>query len=66
MTDEEVVDQSMKDPEMFGVLFDRHFDRIARFCTRRVGTVQGEDIAGDVFQWAFENRQRFDPKWSGS
>ena len=62
MTDEEVVDQSMKDPEMFGVLFDRHFDRIARFCTRRVGTVQGEDIAGDVFQWAFENRQRLDPK----
>lgn len=52
----------MENPEMFGVLFDRHFDRIARFCTRRVGTVQGEDIAGDVFRWAFENRQRFDPK----
>ncbi|MGH9106485.1 MAG: RNA polymerase sigma factor [Acidimicrobiales bacterium] len=61
MTDEEVIARSSSEPETFGLLFDRHFDTIARFCIRRVGTVQGENLAGDVFQWAFENRSSFDP-----
>jgi RNA polymerase sigma factor (sigma-70 family) len=60
MTDEEVIERSMSEPEVFGLLFDRHFDAITRFCVRRLGTVEGENLAGDVFRWAFENRRRFD------
>lgn len=60
MTDEEALEQSIRKPEHFGLLFDRHFDEIARFCIRRLGVARGEDVAGDVFRWAFENRGRFD------
>lgn len=60
MTDEEVIERSESEPDVFGVLFDRHFDAITRFCVRRLGTVEGQDLAGDVFRWAFENRRRFD------
>jgi len=34
---------------------------IVRFCVRRLGRARGEDVAGDVFRWAFENRLRFLP-----
>jgi RNA polymerase sigma factor (sigma-70 family) len=60
MNDAKLIDLSLRQPEVFGSIFDRHFDAIAGFCVRRVGVVRGEDIAGDVFRWAFENRRRFD------
>ncbi len=62
LSDEEVVERSLGDPGLFGLVFDRHFNAIAQFCIRRVGGVQGEDLAGDVFVWAFANRHRFDPE----
>ncbi len=62
LSDEEVVEGSLRDPGLFGLVFDRHFNAIAQFCIRRVGGVQGEDLAGDVFMWAFANRHRFDPE----
>lgn len=43
LSDEEVVEGSLRDPGLFGLVFDRHFDAIAQFCIRRVGGVQGED-----------------------
>jgi RNA polymerase sigma factor (sigma-70 family) len=61
MTDEEMIARSLHEPELFGLVFDRHFDTIARFCIRRIGPMGGEDLAGDVFRWAFENRRSFDP-----
>jgi DNA-directed RNA polymerase specialized sigma24 family protein len=60
MTDEEALKQSIREPDLFGLLFSRHFDAIALFCIRRLGVAWGEDVAGDVFRWAFENRTRFD------
>ncbi len=60
MNDSKIIVRSLREPEAFGAIFDRHFDSIARFCVRRIGVARGEDIAGDVFRWAFENRQRFD------
>lgn len=59
--DEDVIEQARAEPDCFGLLFDRHFDSIARFCIRRIGPVQGEELAGDVFCWAFENLEAFDP-----
>src|ERR1039458_1957328 len=60
MNDSEIIERSAHEPEVFGAIFDRHFDAIAGFCIRRVGNTDGEDIAGNVFRWAFENRERFD------
>lgn len=60
MNDSEIIERSLREPEVFGAIFDRHFDTIAGFCVRRIGVVRGEDVAGDVFRWAFENRRRFD------
>jgi len=62
MNDSTVIERSVCEPEAFGEIFDRHFDAIAGFCVRRIGVVRGEDVAGDVFRWAFENRRRFDLK----
>jgi RNA polymerase sigma-70 factor (ECF subfamily) len=60
MNDSTLIEQSICEPKAFGEIFDRHFDAIAGFCVRRIGAVRGEDVAGDVFRWAFENRGRFD------
>jgi RNA polymerase sigma factor (sigma-70 family) len=60
MNDSEIIHQSLGEPEVFGAIFDRHFESIAAFCVRRTGRDRGEDAAGDVFRWAFEHRQRFD------
>lgn len=60
MHDSEIIELSLREPEQFGTIFDRHFDAIVGFCVRRLGVARGEDVAGDVFRWAFENRQRFD------
>jgi RNA polymerase sigma-70 factor (ECF subfamily) len=64
-TDEDVIRRASAEPHLFGLLFDRHFETIARFCIRRVGPIQGEDLAGDVFCWAFENLETFDPDHGG-
>jgi len=60
LNDAKLIDRSFREPEVFGEIFNRHFDVIAGFCVRRMGVARGEDIAGDVFRWAFENRRRFD------
>jgi RNA polymerase sigma-70 factor (ECF subfamily) len=60
MNDSEIIERSVREPEAFGTIFDRHFDTIAGFCVRRIGVIRGEDVAGDVFRLAFENRRRFD------
>lgn len=60
MNDAEIIERSAREPEAFGAIFDRHFDAIASFCVRRVGRTDGEDVAGNVFRWAFEHRERFD------
>lgn len=59
MNDSKIIEQSIREPEAFGEIFDRHFDGIVGFCVRRIGVARGEDVAGDVFRWAFENRRRF-------
>ena len=60
MNDSEVIQRSLREPNAFGEIFERHFDAIASFCVRRIGRDRGEDVAGDVFRWAFEQRHRFD------
>jgi len=58
-TDGEIVGRSRTEPEAFGEIFDRHFKIVYRFCARRVGSSQSEDLAGDVFRKAFERRELY-------
>jgi RNA polymerase sigma factor (sigma-70 family) len=61
MNDAEIIRRSWESPQVFGTIFDRHFEAIAAFSVRRLGSDRGEDVAGDVFRLAFEHRGRFDP-----
>ncbi len=47
-------------PECFGVVFERHFEAVFRFCERRVGRAAAEDLAGETFRRAFEGRGGYD------
>jgi RNA polymerase sigma factor (sigma-70 family) len=53
---------SLAQPERFALIFDRHGAAIRAYCARRVGANLAEDLVGEVFLTAFEQRGRFDPR----
>lgn len=59
-TDAEVIRSSLVRPRAFEEIFDRHFDPIRGYLTRRVGRDDGDDLAAEVFARAFEVRDRYD------
>ena len=60
MTDAQAIGASLADPEVFAVLFDRHFDAIHRYAQRRVGRDLADEIAAETFTRAFDRRRRYD------
>ncbi len=60
-SDAEVIARASRQPELFGVLFDRHFTTIHRYLERRVGRDGADELSGEVFRIAFEQRARFQP-----
>jgi RNA polymerase sigma factor (sigma-70 family) len=58
-SDAEILARASRQPELFGVLFDRHFATIHRYLERRVGRDAADELSGDVFRIAFERRSRF-------
>jgi RNA polymerase sigma factor (sigma-70 family) len=60
-SDAELLARAGTDPELFGVLFDRHFAAIHRYLERRIGADDADELAGEVFRIAFEQRRRFRP-----
>lgn len=61
MTDSDIVERSLSDPQLFGSIFDRHFVAIHAYFARRVARTDADDLAGEVFRIAFEKRAGFDP-----
>lgn len=59
-TDASVISSSLRDPEMFAVIFDRHASVLLGYLSRRVGRHDAEDLLGDLFRIAFESRGRYD------
>ena len=59
-TDAEIISASLRDPEAFGGIFDRHYDSVFRFVARRLGVSEAGDAAADVFDRAFRIRGRYD------
>jgi RNA polymerase sigma factor (sigma-70 family) len=60
-SDAELIGRASRKPELFGVVFDRHFATIHRYLERRVGRDGADELAGEVFRIAFEQRRRFRP-----
>jgi len=58
-TDAILIERSLRNPQEFGAVFDRHWARLHAYCTSRAGAA-GEDIAAETFRTAFDRRRRYD------
>jgi len=58
-SDGEIVAASMREPERFASIFERHFAAIHHYLARRVGEDLADDLAAQVFLVAFERRGTF-------
>jgi RNA polymerase sigma factor (sigma-70 family) len=58
-SDSVLIGRSLRDPQEFAVIFDRHWPAIHAYCTSRAAAA-GEDLAADVFRRAFAHRGRYD------
>jgi RNA polymerase sigma-70 factor (ECF subfamily) len=59
-TDSTAIAESLRTPASFGVLFDRHFERIHGYLQRQVGGDLADDLAAQTFLVAFDRRASFD------
>jgi DNA-directed RNA polymerase specialized sigma24 family protein len=55
-TDGEVIAGSVREPEAFVAIFERHFREIHRYLARRVGGELADDLAAEAFAEAFRMR----------
>ena len=58
--DAQIVAQSLEQPELFALLYDRYAPDIHRYAARRLGDSAADDIAADTFLVAFRIRSRYD------
>lgn len=65
-TDAEIIAVSREDPGSFGLLFDRHVERIYAYIVRRVGPSLAEELTAETFAKAFAQRSRFVPLRDGA
>ncbi|MEW6583868.1 MAG: sigma-70 family RNA polymerase sigma factor, partial [Actinomycetota bacterium] len=64
VTDAQIVAESLRHPEAFSRLFDRHHDRIHAFASRRLGADAAADVASETFLVAFRRRGSYDTSYS--
>jgi RNA polymerase sigma-70 factor, ECF subfamily len=62
--DAQAISASLRDPNRFSDVFDRHHDDVRRYLQRRSGLETGEELAAQTFEEAFRTRARFDPAYS--
>lgn len=60
-TDAAIVRASIRDPGLFGEIFDRYADDILRYACSRLGSDLAEDVTAETFLAAFRARGRYDP-----
>jgi RNA polymerase sigma-70 factor (ECF subfamily) len=54
-------ERSVAEPEVFTVIFDRHYRSVYRYLSRRVGNTVADDLAAETFILAFERRAAYRP-----
>ena len=62
-SDAALISASLADGSAFAGVFDRHWPAIHRWCVSRAGPA-GEDLAAETFRVAFDERARFDPRYT--
>ncbi|MFC6080084.1 RNA polymerase sigma factor [Sphaerisporangium aureirubrum] len=58
--DSSVIEASLRAPERFAELFDRHAAALHRYAVRRLGPQHAEDVVAEAFTRAFERRHTYD------
>lgn len=62
--EQQLVEAAQRDPEAFGAIYDRYFDRIYAYAYNHTGQhSDAEDVTAQAFKQAFENIKRFE--WRG-
>ena len=59
-SDAEAIERSLRVPDAFAALFDRHGAEIHRYAARRLGTAAADDVMAETFAVAFARRDRYD------
>lgn len=59
-TDAELIERSLRVPETFATIFDRHAPHIQRYLARRLGQQVADDLLAETFLAAFAKRGRYD------
>ena len=59
-TDAEIIQRSIRDPDAFREIFERHASTVHAYARKRIGMTAGEEILAETFLTAFEKRARFD------
>jgi RNA polymerase sigma-70 factor (ECF subfamily) len=62
--DAAIIGGSVRDPERFAAIFDRHAAHIQRYLARRLGGEIADDLVGETFLIAFGKRDRYDSKYT--
>jgi RNA polymerase sigma factor (sigma-70 family) len=55
-----VIERSLRDPDRFSEIFDRHYTDIHAYASRRLGPSLADDVAAETFLIAFDRRRRYD------
>jgi RNA polymerase sigma-70 factor (ECF subfamily) len=58
--DATVIEASLRDPERFAVIFDRHGPHIHRYLDRRMGRQVADDLLAETFLIALDRRRQYD------
>jgi RNA polymerase sigma factor (sigma-70 family) len=59
-SDAKLIEQSLAEPEMFAVLFDRYAADIHHYAARRLGASAADDLVAETFLAAFRRRTSYD------
>ena len=60
LPDGAVIERSLAEPQLFTIVFDRHYRAVYGFLARRVGRSVADDLAAETFIRAFERRSSYD------
>jgi RNA polymerase sigma factor (sigma-70 family) len=65
-SDGELFRRSVRDPEVFEKIFERHAASVWSYVRRRIGADAAEDVVADAFLVAFARRASFDPSYDSA
>lgn len=65
-TDAEIFQRSIRDPDAFREIFERHASAVHAYARKRIGMTAGEEILARTFLTAFEKRTRFDTSYESA